>query len=151
MFIPLSTEMVLDLGEVGKSQWRSGKFLLACLWFASVFLFVSRHTGAQVLTPIEVLTLSGDVAQPDELSGIALLANKIIVAPDEEASFNVLKRIALAHLKRRTQLSCYLMTTQKLISKARPVTANMSTWSGHMVWHAKPSKIREPIKTISRR
>lgn len=68
--------------------------LISFAWLVVVIVFIATEPTcmAQVLSPLETISIDGDLAQSQELSGITLIGNKMIVCPDEEASFNILKR-----------------------------------------------------------
>ena len=48
--------------------------------------------AGQTLQPQQIVKLTGDIAHPDQLSGVTTYRNLLVICPDEGASFNVLKR-----------------------------------------------------------
>jgi hypothetical protein len=47
--------------------------------------------GAQILRPTRVVPLDGELAHPEELSGITRWGELVVICPDEGAAFNVLR------------------------------------------------------------
>jgi hypothetical protein len=52
---------------------------------------ISLELGAQPLRPTRTIPLSGELADPEELSGVARWRESLVVCPDEGDAFNVLR------------------------------------------------------------
>jgi Protein of unknown function (DUF3616) len=66
-----------------------------CVWCSMSLVFVTPTVEAQAVRSDGIIELQGDVAYPEELSGVALWSDLIVVCPDEGAQFNVFKHIDL--------------------------------------------------------
>lgn len=69
-------------------RWR----MLTCGLLSLVCLAFAADGSAEVLKADEQIPLEGDLAYPEELSGIAVVRQLTIIAPDEGAEINVFRR-----------------------------------------------------------
>jgi hypothetical protein len=63
---------------------------MAVLWLSTPILGADS-AAAQVLSPTRKVELSGDIAEPQQLSGITRWRDLLVICPDEGDAFNVLK------------------------------------------------------------